>query len=157
MQSNALILGSVFSFPFLLLLYYLSYLLRTSDAFGIDMNFKGNYLAVSSKVYRNLQTIFIWVPCIWSWEYICIQEPICSFQENLLQKRSDTHREKKWDQSIHAEASDMFEGQPFTEDINTVCLSLVPLCEFVYSFLLICAIICLIKILKKRKNCFVTE
>lgn len=56
MQSSALILGSVFSFPFLLLLYYLSYLLRTSDAFGIDMNFKGNYhLAVSSKVYRNLQ------------------------------------------------------------------------------------------------------
>lgn len=34
----------------------------------------------------------------------------------------------------------MLEGQPFTEDIHPVCLSLVPLCEFVYSFLLICAI-----------------
>lgn len=43
-----------FSFPFLLLLYYLSCLLRTSGVFGVDVNFKGNYrLVASSKVYRN--------------------------------------------------------------------------------------------------------
>lgn len=65
----------LFSFPFLLLLYYLSCLLRTSGVFGIDVNFEENYrLVASSKVYRNLETIFIWVFFIQSLAYISIQD-----------------------------------------------------------------------------------